>query len=443
MSFNGADLADFTLGAVHSVAAESGAAALAVTVREGAPPSLVWANPAAVDLLGFGRDQVVGRPLQTSRQDPASELEDWVTVLIRTVIPGPAASTGPLFGEWQSASVDTPDPLMASVQIKVAPVALESYLVWIRPTVDAVRLAEEAAREAEHRLQALAEHAPVGIVHSEAGVRLGFVNSKFADIAGVSRENLLGTRWLTAIYPEDLPGLLETLDEVLAGVSVEATVRMVSVADGQRWVHFRLSPVRTPRKSAGFIGTVEDITARRAWETQLAYQARHDALTGLANRRNLVDALSQLLSSRRSRDRDAAVLFCDLDGFKQINDTYGHDAGDRVLIEVAQRLSATARDHDLVARIAGDEFVVMIREIGSISDAEAAASRQLESLVPPIRVAGELVRVSASIGVAMARDYESATALLQAADRGMYEAKRAGRGLFRGSSLLLPPEGHP
>jgi diguanylate cyclase (GGDEF)-like protein/PAS domain S-box-containing protein len=429
----GIGVAGSTLAAVYSVAAEAGPAALAVTAAELGAPRLTWANPAAVDLLGFGLDEVLGRPLPAARYQPDGEAEDWVNVVIRTIA---QAAEQPL-GEWQSAVVDTPDPLLASVQLKVVAAGIDSFLVWIRPTADAVRVAEEAARESEHRFRALAEHAPVGIVHSEAGVRLGYVNTKFAEIAGVARESLLGTRWLTSIYPEDLPGLLEMLDEVLAGSPVEATVRIVSVADSQRWVQFRLSPVSTPRRSAGFIGTVEDITARRAWETQLAYQARHDALTGLANRRHLVDALSQLLSSRRSRDRDAAVLFCDLDGFKQINDNFGHDAGDRVLIEVAQRLSATARDHDLVARIAGDEFVVMIREIGSVADAEAAAARQLEALIPPVRVGGQMVRISASIGLAMARDYDSATGLLQAADRGMYEAKRAGRGLFRGSSTIL------
>ena len=198
-----------------------------------------------------------------------------------------------------------------------------------------------------------------------------------------------------------------------------------------RWVQIRLAPVTTPRRSAGFIGTIEDVTDRRAWENQLSYLAGHDALTGLANRRSLVEAITQLLTSRRTRDRDAAVLFCDLDGFKQVNDTLGHEAGDRVLIEVGQRLVTTARDHDLVARIAGDEFVVLIREVGTVDDAEIAAARQLRALVSPIFVAGTSVVVSASIGVAMARDYDNASELLQAADRGMYEAKRAGRGRYR------------
>ena len=246
---------------------------------------------------------------------------------------------------------------------------------------------------------------------------------------------MTGIRWLKTVHPDDLPVLLGAVDEVLAGSSRELNVRLVrsgeAANEAARWVQIRLAPVTTPRRSAGFIGTIEDVTDRRAWENQLSYLAGHDALTGLANRRNLVEAITQLLTSRRTRDRDAAVLFCDLDGFKQVNDTLGHEAGDRVLIEVGQRLVTTARDHDLVARIAGDEFVVLIREVGTVDDAEIAAARQLNALVSPIFVAGTSVVVSASIGVAMARDYDNASELLQAADRGMYEAKRAGRGRYR------------
>jgi PAS domain-containing protein len=222
----GIGVAGSALAAVYSVAAEAGPAALAVTAAELGAPRLTWANPAAVDLLGFGLDEVLGRPLPAARYQPDGEAEDWVNVVIRTIA---QAAEQPL-GEWQSAVVDTPDPLLASVQLKVVAAGIDSFLVWIRPTADAVRVAEEAARESEHRFRALAEHAPVGIVHSEAGVRLGYVNTKFAEIAGVARESLLGTRWLTSIYPEDLPGLLEMLDEVLAGSPVEATVRIVSVS---------------------------------------------------------------------------------------------------------------------------------------------------------------------------------------------------------------------
>ncbi|MGX7678955.1 diguanylate cyclase domain-containing protein [Jatrophihabitans sp. DSM 45814] len=425
-----------TLAGVSSAPARP-ADALAVAADESPSPALVlcpvadrlivrWINQAALNMLGLERDEVADADLSDLQGEGRAELADWTDIVIRAVSDPDELPAW----EWHNAAVDVPDRRLSAVQVMLRPVAAD-WVVWLRPIIDGQLEAEVARQESEHRFRALAEHAPVGIILSEAGVRLGFVNDKFADISGTQRSALLGKSWLTTIHPEDLPALLEILDEVLAGQPVEATVRMLSVSDSQRWVQFRLTPVTTPRRAAGFLGTVEDITARRAREAQLAYQAGHDALTGLANRRNLIDALTQLLTSRRTRDRDAAILFCDLDAFKHINDTLGHDAGDRVLIEVAQRLSATARDHDLVARIAGDEFVVLIREIGGLSDAAAAASRQLEALAAPMRVAGTVVTVSGSIGVAMAREYETAAELLRAADSGMYEAKRAGGGIYR------------
>ena len=434
-------------GALYSAAGvasepETGDAALVATVADGGMAALVlrdddgwaritWVNAAACELLGVPESGLLDRPVLP---DPAGQLHDlphWTSVLTEQL--DPAAD------HWHNASTDVHGGSLATIQLRVRTPAPGRHVVWLRPATPAVQLAQEAQAESEHRFRSLAEHAPVGIVLSEAGVRLGFVNDRFAEIAGMEIAKLTGTGWLQVIHPEDLPALLEILDEVLSGSAVETTVRMLSVVNSQRWVQIRLSPVTTPRRSAGFIGTVEDITARHAWESQLTYQAGHDALTGLANRRNLVETLTDLICSRRSRDRDAAVLFCDLDGFKRVNDTLGHDAGDRVLIEVGQRLSSTARDEDLVARIAGDEFVVLIRGIGSYADAEAAAVRQLRALAPQIRVAGEVVTVSASIGIAMARDYDSAALLLQAADRGMYEAKRAGAGNYR-PGLAAGPE---
>ena len=421
---------------VLSVAAEGGIATLAVRSDHGAL-RVSWANPAAHGLLELGPDELLGLDLADAAAVHSvvhgePDAPDWAAAVTQA-----ARGDNRGLGLWQSAVLDSGAGTPVGVQVRAERVDDAELVVWLRPVTSAEQRAEEGQRASEHRFRALAEHAPVGIVLSEAGIRLGYVNDRFVEITGGAAPTLLGTGWLKSIYPEDLPGLLEALDEVMAGLPVEVTVRLLSLTDSQRWVQFRLSPVTTPQRSAGFIGTVEDITARRAWETQLAYQAGHDALTGLANRRSLVEALSTLLTSRRSRDRDAAVLFCDLDGFKAINDTLGHDAGDRVLIEVGQRLTSTARDHDLVARIAGDEFVVVMRQIGNYAAAEAAAGRQLAAMAPPMRIAGRSVSVTASIGIAMAGDYDTATDLLRAADRRMYEAKRAGRGLYRGGLLNL------
>jgi diguanylate cyclase (GGDEF)-like protein/PAS domain S-box-containing protein len=418
---------DPLLDSLRLAAAEAGTAQVAVVLSSSGTPEVRWANAAALTLLALEPDEVLGHPVEALGRAIPGERPEWTTV-VAEALASPAELGSP---QWRGAMISTAYCAVSPVQVRITPAKNLGWIIGLRPVIDAEQQAEEARRESEHRFSALAEHAPVGIILSEAGVRLGYVNNRFAEITGKDHATLLSTHWLDCVHSEDLSSLLEGLDEVLDGYPVEVTVRLNPIADSQRWVQFRLSPVTTPRRAAGFIATVEDITARRAWEAQLAYQAGHDALTGLVNRRRLTETLDQVLTSRRRRDRDAAVLFCDLDEFKQINDTLGHDAGDRVLIEVGRRLTAAARDHDVVARIAGDEFVVLIREVNDLADAEAAAARQLTALEGPIRVAGEAIQITSSIGLALAGDFDTASGLLQAADRGMYEAKRSGRGLYR------------
>lgn len=415
---------------MHAAVAEGGSAALAVSSVAGAH-HVVWANSAALQLLEMTADELINRGLRPDESIRLDDLAHWTVVVSQLVDAEPASAPGC----WHAAALDAPDRSLSSIEVMLRGLADGLSVVWLRPTTDGERLAKAAQRESEHRFRALADHAPIGIVVSEAGVRLGFVNNWFAEIAGTATTNLLGTRWLNAICHEDLPTLLEAVEQVLAGAPAEAAVRitpaatpLITSAAQVRWVQIRLSPVVTVRRASGFIGTIEDITQRRAWEAQLAHIAGHDALTGLANRRTLVTAVSEALEGRRVGDRQTAVLFCDLNGFKAINDTLGHEAGDRVLVEVAKRLSATAREHDLVARLAGDEFVVLLRQVESFADADRAARRQADALTAPIQFADRSVTISASIGIAMAANHADATSLLQAADRRMYEAKRAAHG---------------
>ena len=300
-----------------------------------------------------------------------------------------------------------------------------------QPVVDEIAAAAEAQAEAEHRFRALAECAPVGIVLSEAGLRLGFVNDRFVELTGFDRDHLDGNAWLDVVHTEDLPDLQDALSQVLSGSSSELTVRLMPCNGSSRLMLFKFAPVITPRRAAGFIGIVEDITARRAWENQLTYQATHDPLTGLANRRKLVETLADLLDGGRSVDRQFAVLFCDLDGFKQVNDTMGHDVGDAVLIEVGRRLSATSREHDLVCRVAGDEFVVILQRIRDKGQGLAAARRYLDGLTVPVDLAGHSIPISASVGLALPRSGDTPASLLRAADQGMYLAKTTCKGTLQ------------
>jgi diguanylate cyclase (GGDEF)-like protein/PAS domain S-box-containing protein len=257
------------------------------------------------------------------------------------------------------------------------------------------------------------------------------VNDHFVRLVGGDSSALLGNGWLELIHHEDLPSVYSAVRTVLGGAPVDLAVRLTRAGSAPRWLYLRLAPTTTPARAAGFIGTAEDVTERRSWEEHLSYLAHHDSLTGLVNRRRLLDVLTEQLAGHRVLDREFAVLFLDLDGFKSINDSLGHAAGDRALIEVARRLQRVARDSDVIARVSGDEFVVVLRSITSQKEAEAAARRHLDALAEPVRIGTAEVRLSASIGVALPGGVDTPDTLLRAADQLMYEAKAAGQGLYR------------
>ena len=179
-------------------------------------------------------------------------------------------------------------------------------------------------------------------------------------------------------------------------------------------------------------GSTRDVTARKELEDELSRLALHDALTGVANRHLLIDRLGAAVRSQRRTGRPFAVIAMDLDGFKELNDLYGHQTGDATLIEVAHRLLDLVRANDTVGRLGGDEFVLLVED-ASAADALALADRLVEAITAPITAGDRQVHVGVSVGVAPAgaNDDVSVELLLSAADEAMYEAKRAGKGCVR------------
>ena len=200
--------------------------------------------------------------------------------------------------------------------------------------------------------------------------------------------------------------------------------------DGRSFPVEMTSWVVSDGESAHLNAFLHDITERKQFEAQLEHQALHDHLTGLANRALLVDRLGQCLARTDRGAYGPAVLFIDLDGFKLINDSFGHGVGDRLLCTVAQRLSSKLRPTDTLARHAGDEFVAVLDQIDEPRDAAIAAERLADALAEPINLDGESIHISASIGVALAEPDSTPEALLADADSAMYTAKRTGRGRF-------------
>ena len=203
------------------------------------------------------------------------------------------------------------------------------------------------------------------------------------------------------------------------------------LSDG--WVIAGVDPALTDPSGLGH--GADDVLPTPAELARLRHLALHDALTGLANRVALADRLDQALARHRRAGDGVGLLFCDLDGFKSVNDRFGHDAGDGVLIEIAGRIVECTRDADTVARYGGDEFVVLVEGVHDRESLEVLARRIADAVVEPVAVGGSAVRVGASLGIAMAGDDGAEPEVVLArADAAMYATKRS-----RGASGVADP----
>lgn len=213
---------------------------------------------------------------------------------------------------------------------------------------------------------------------------------------------------------------------------------MIEHMDGMRVI---LSVNAAPLDDAdgtfsGAVTTFTDITERKLLEAQLRYQAYTDELTGLANRVQLIERLQTALRGQPNGTH-VAVLYLDLDGFKAVNDEHGHEAGDVLLADVGQRLRSLVRPDDLVGRLGGDEFMVLLGEVSDAATAMEVGERIRTGMEAPFTAAGQAVRVGASIGVALSgATGQSPFAMLRAADQALYQAKHGGR-----NRVVLAPLG--
>jgi diguanylate cyclase (GGDEF)-like protein/PAS domain S-box-containing protein len=237
------------------------------------------------------------------------------------------------------------------------------------------------------------------------------------------------------IDPEDRARVHAALTTVLANDAPSAAIefRLLKGDGSRRWVEARYSPVRDKRgRLIEIEGIMIDVTERRAAEDKIARLARTDSLTGLANRATFVERLHQTFASSRRGGPGFAVLYLDLDHFKDINDTLGHPAGDTLLQTVALRLVGDVRETDLVARLGGDEFAILQGDVSDPASSGALAEKLLVTLAAPYTLGGNIVRVSASIGVApLEPDTAVADTLLAQADLALYRSKEEGRNKYR------------
>ncbi len=312
--------------------------------------------------------------------------------------------------------------------------ALESLAVDATLALESLARARELhRRQSEARLAALVQNASdvISIIDATGVVR--YVSPSVERLLGYTPQECIGDAHSELIHPDDHTRLKAFFATLRTGVTpvppLEARLRR---CDGT-WMYVEIlgSNLLHDPNVGGILLNTRDITERKALEQRLAFQAYHDPLTNLPNRALLADRVQHALARSIRQQRPIALLFLDLDRFKLINDSLGHDAGDQLLIAVADRLNAHLRPEDTLARLGGDEFVVLLEDINDDMAAVLVAERLLQLMREPFLIQGQHINISASIGVVLSAPQDTDPSdLLRYADIAMYEAKNAGKARY-------------
>lgn len=290
---------------------------------------------------------------------------------------------------------------------------------------------EAALRAEEEKYRLLVESANEGVLVVQDGT-LKFVNLKLSAMLGYTREELVGRNLSDLIHSEDWPSVEDRNHGRIQGEEVDkiSVVRMLTSDNRTKWVEANVAPTRW-KEAPAVLGFITDITERVAAKDRLAYLAQHDALTGLANRLLFVDQTERALVRAVRHARHVGVLYFDLDRFQTINDALGLASGDEALKAIAGRLARATRPDDTVARIAGDEFGVLLDDIASPDDIAAIAHKLLGVVAQPLEIARRELHLTASVGISTGPDdAPGADALLDNAGRALDAAKAAGKNTF-------------
>jgi diguanylate cyclase (GGDEF)-like protein/PAS domain S-box-containing protein len=304
-----------------------------------------------------------------------------------------------------------------------------------------VRLTSEvAAASGERRTEALIResHDVIGIVGADRCAV--YLSPAIERTLGWPVDFALGKPVELLALPEDRALAVELFDRVVAaGEGSVSTFEMPALCQDGSTARFEIVAVNRLQdpEIAGIVLTGRDITERRRLEDELAYRAFHDMLTGLANRRMLLDHVTLAINNRRVDDAPAsAVVVIDLDDFKSVNDAYGHNAGDELLVAIGERLTDCVRPGDTVARLGGDEFALLLVDAPTAS-LDHVANRMLEVLALPLRAGNAEVATSASIGIRVLRQNDTAQLAVRDADIAMYSAKTGGKSRYAVYDLAM------
>jgi diguanylate cyclase (GGDEF)-like protein/PAS domain S-box-containing protein len=365
----------------------------------------------------------------------------------------PMRTTEPMFarfcrvvetGESLNEEFPVGFPAIKATWLKSQVVKLGDGLAITFSDISAAKASEERYAHLAEFTDSVFQNAPFSIVATNVEGMITAMNVEAEKLTGYSREELVGKAPLTILHDErelmenSLADLTQT--EKSSGFEVLTAKAAVGEMEEHEWTLIRRDGARTPINLAmravtsdsgevsGFVSIAFDITERRQMLDYVTHLATHDQLTGLVGRALLQDKTVQAVDLARRYGTKVAVFVIDLDHFKRINDSLGHAAGDQLLIEAARRLSRSVRSTDVVARVGGDEFVVVMPDITSVEDVDQCAANLVARLSPEISIEDQLVHVTASVGVCIYPDFASdAKHLLKRADSALFVAKENGR----------------
>ncbi|MBZ0095288.1 MAG: diguanylate cyclase [Sulfuricella sp.] len=400
---------------------------------------LIYANPKLAEIFGYACEEMERiSPLDlVAPQDRAK-----VTENLRRRLDGEVEDIAYSFqGRRKDGSA-----IEVSVHGRRAVIMGKPAIVGVLLDVTEQHHAIAALRDSETMLREITTVMGEAVYALDRDGHVIFINPAAEQLLGWSKEELLGRHGHETFHHKKPDGSPFPRQEcpvfktIHSGRTYRSEEDFMVRKDGSFLpVTIVSTPLLREGEIVGSVAAFHDITERRQAMERIQYLAHYDALTGLPNRRLLEDRLEQALARAKRNQRSLAVMFLDLDRFKQVNDTLGHDQGDELLKAVAQRLTAAVRQEDTVSRLGGDEFVVVLPEIASAGDAEIAAQKIVEAMRSPVKLENQELHVTTSVGLAVyPQDGGDVVSLMKNADSEMYRAKESGRDRYciaRASSL--------
>ena len=405
-----------------------------VIIRSALDARRRYVSPAAKAVLGYDPEELIGTtPLEGVHPD---EIEDFARILDDLAQERIEQVTRcqryrHREGRWVWIEVSF------RITRDAATGAATGLVASLRDVCDRKAI-EEVLRISEERLALAIDGASDGLWDWDIATGAVRVSGHWRTLLGYAADELAPhiAAWHTLVHPDDEKAarhrLIDHMKQKTTRYEHEYRVRTKSGRFIWTLARGKIVARDADGLATRMVGTHSDITQRKEAERQIAYMATHDGLTGLPNRIVFRERLDEIILGATRADTMFAVLACDLDHFKSINDTLGHPAGDLLLQEVAERLKTVARAGDTVARLGGDEFAIVLENLRDEQDAADAARRAIEAVEAPIELDGHLTRIGVSIGVAIGhRDGANVDQLFKSADIALYRAKAAGRNTFR------------